>query len=102
MLLWLLGAYHPPVFSADPTANCRRRYDVSQPGYVTYLRTSNADIQAPERSQDAQRRDIRQRLLNQCDLPFIEEYIDNYSGTSADRKNYQRMLKDVRAGKVSH
>ena len=72
------------------------------PGYAMYLRTSDAEVQAPERSQDAQRRDIHQRLVNHYDLPLVEEYVDNYTGTSADRKNYQRMLKDVRLGKVSH
>ena len=71
-------------------------------GFVTYLRTSDEDAQAPERSQDAQRRDIRQRLLQIYKLPDLGEYVDNYTGTSADRKNYQRMLTDARAGKFSH
>ena len=35
----------------------------STSGFVTYLRTSSEEAQAPERSQDAQRRDIEQRLL---------------------------------------
>jgi len=72
------------------------------PGYVTYLRTRDEDAQAPERSQDAQRRDIRSRLLNSYTLPELGEYIDNYTGTSADRKHYQRLLTDARLGKFSH
>jgi DNA invertase Pin-like site-specific DNA recombinase len=72
------------------------------PGYVTYLRTSDEDAQAPERSQAAQRRDIEQKLLRSLSLPILGEYIDNYTGTSADRKSYQRMLTDARAGKFSH
>ncbi len=72
------------------------------PGYVTYLRTSDEDAQAPERSQDAQRRDIEQRLLRACKMPDLGEYIDNFTGTTADRKHYQRMLTDARAGKFSH
>ena len=35
---------------------------VTLPGYVKYLRTSDEEAQAPERSQDGQRRDIG-RLL---------------------------------------
>jgi DNA invertase Pin-like site-specific DNA recombinase len=75
---------------------------VTLPGYVKYLRTSDEEVQAPERSQDGQRRDIG-RLLQLCgDLPDRGEYIDNYTGTSADRKNYQQMLRDARSGKFSH
>ena len=33
------------------------------PGYVKYLRTSDEDVQAPERSQDGQRRDIDRLLI---------------------------------------
>jgi DNA invertase Pin-like site-specific DNA recombinase len=73
-----------------------------KPGYVTYLRTSDEDAQAPERSQDAQRRDIEQRLLRAHTLPDLGEYIDNFTGTSADRKHYQQMLTDARAGRFSH
>ncbi len=71
-------------------------------GYVTYLRTSDEDAQAPERSQAAQRRDIEARLLQTYSIPRLGEYIDNFTGTSADRKHYQRMLTDARAGKFSH
>jgi len=71
-------------------------------GYVTYLRTSDEDAQAPERSQAAQRRDIADRLLRVQRLPDLGEYVDNFTGTSADRKDYQRMLIDARKGKFSH
>lgn len=74
------------------------------PGYVQYLRTSDEDAQAPERSQDGQRRDINHSLVSLRNnlLPLIEEFKDNYTGTSADRKDYQRLLRDARAGKFSH
>lgn len=75
---------------------------VTLPGYVKYLRTSDEDAQAPERSQDGQRRDIERLLQLDGDLPDLGEYIDNYTGTSADRKNYQQMLRDARSGKLSH
>ncbi len=74
----------------------------SQSGFVTYLRTSDEEVQAPERSQAAQRRDIQQRLIAYHEIPCIDEYIDNFTGTSADRKNYQRLLNDARQGKFSH
>ena len=74
----------------------------AEQGFVTYLRTSDEDAQAPERSQDAQRRDIKSRLLNTYKLPDLGEYIDNFTGTTADRKHYQRMLTDARLGKFSH
>jgi DNA invertase Pin-like site-specific DNA recombinase len=72
------------------------------PGYVKYLRTSDEDVQAPERSQDGQRRDIDRLLIFYQDVPDSGEYVDNYTGTSADRKNYQQMLRNARQGKFSH
>jgi len=75
---------------------------VTIPGYVQYLRTSDEEVQAPERSQNGQRRDIQRLLRIYPDLPELGEYVDNYTGTSADRKNYQQMLRDARQGKFSH
>ena len=59
---------------------------------MKYLRTSTEDAQAPERSQNGQRRDIERLLVAYPDLPDLGEYIDNFTGTSADRKSYQQML----------
>ena len=73
-----------------------------RPGFVTYLRTSDEEVQAPERSQAAQRRDIQQRLVAYHQLDQIGEYVDNFTGTSADRKHYQQMLSDARKGHFSH
>jgi DNA invertase Pin-like site-specific DNA recombinase len=75
---------------------------VTLPGYVQYLRTSDEEAQAPERSQDGQRRDIGRLLQSYSELPDLGEYVDNFTGTSADRKNYQQMLRDARSGKFSH
>ena len=75
---------------------------VATPGFVQYLRTSDEDAQAPERSHAAQRRDIKTRLMHFHNLPELGEYVDNFTGTSADRKNYQQMLADARNGKFSH
>lgn len=74
----------------------------SKSGYVKYLRTSDEDAQAPERSQDGQRRDIERLLYSYPKLPNLGEYVDNFTGTSADRKSYQRMLADARKGCFSH
>jgi DNA invertase Pin-like site-specific DNA recombinase len=71
-------------------------------GFVKYLRTSDEEVQSPERSQAAQRRDIFQRLVSYLSLSDLGEYVDNYTGTSADRKHYQRLLTDARQGKFSH
>lgn len=72
-------------------------------GWASYLRTSDQEVQAPERSQGAQRRDIEKRLaVNYPTVRFCHEYVDNFSGTSADRKQYQQMLTDARLGKFTH
>ena len=75
---------------------------VLTPGWIMYLRTSDEEVQAPERSQSAQRRDIEKRLAAGIDLPYLNTYVDNFTGTSADRKHYQQMLADARHGKFSH
>ena len=80
----------------------RTKRITTKPGYVKYLRTSDEDAQAPERSQNGQRRDIERLLVAYPNLPDLGEYIDNYTGTSADRKHYQRMLTDARKGAFSH
>jgi DNA invertase Pin-like site-specific DNA recombinase len=80
----------------------RTKRIVTIPGYVQYLRTSDEEVQAPERSQDGQRRDIQRLIRMYSDLSDLDEYTDNYTGTSADRKNYQQMLRDARQGHFSH
>lgn len=80
----------------------RKKRIVTKPGYVKYLRTSDEDAQAPERSQNGQRRDIERLIRAFADIPDLGEYVDNYTGTSSDRKQYQQMLTDGRAGNFSH
>lgn len=80
----------------------RKKRITTKSGYVKYLRTRTEDAQAPERSQSGQRRDIERLLAVYPDLPDLGEYVDNLTGTSADRKNYQRMLTDARKGEFSH
>lgn len=40
-------------------------------------------------------------LLDRSDLPFIEEYVDNFTGRIPKRSDYDRMLADAREGKFS-
>jgi putative transposase len=54
---------------------------------VMYLRTSDEDAQAPERSQNGQRRMIQHALIQPSGLPLINEYVDNYMGRATDRAN---------------
>ena len=70
-------------------------------GWAVYLRTSTEESQAPERSQESQRRNIHRVFLRDSDLPVIAEYRDTYSGRKTDRADYQRMLEDARQGKFS-
>ncbi|MCA9892192.1 MAG: recombinase family protein [Anaerolineae bacterium] len=80
----------------------KRRQIVTQSGYVIYLRTSTEEVQAPQRSQDGQRRDVERMLKFYEGIPFVHEYIDNYTGTSSDRRSYQEMLKQAHKGAFSH
>ena len=72
------------------------------PGWATYLRVSDEDKQTPERSFAMQRQRIEEHLLKTTPIPFHREYTDLLSGTKANRKDYQQMLADARAGKFSH
>jgi len=75
---------------------------VNSPGWATYLRVSDEDKQSPERSFAMQRQRIQEQLLNNSQVPFYKEYTDLLSGTNPNRKEYQQMLADAEAGKISH
>jgi site-specific DNA recombinase len=75
---------------------------VPQPGWAVYLRTSTDENQRPEMSRARQRFAIENNVLERSALPVYEEYIDVLTGTTAERKDYQRLLEDARAGKFSH
>jgi len=78
-----------------------RKLKSIQAGVVYYLRTSNEEVQAPTRSQGAQRRDIELNLEKHYPFTKLHEYIDNFTGTLADRKHYQLMLQKARIGEFS-
>ncbi|MBN8590677.1 MAG: recombinase family protein [Anaerolineae bacterium] len=73
-----------------------------QAGWAVYLRTSSDENQKPELSRARQRFAIEKNVLERSDKPLIEEYVDVLTGKSPDRKGYQRLLQDARAGKFSH
>jgi DNA invertase Pin-like site-specific DNA recombinase len=73
-----------------------------QAGWAVYLRTSSDENQKPELSRARQRFAIEKNVLERSGLPLIEEYVDVLTGKSPDRKGYQRLLADARAGKFSH
>ncbi len=80
----------------------KKKRPILTPGWVMYLRTSDEEVQAPERSQESQRRMIKQSLIEPSGLSILGEYIDNFTGKNPARKNYQRLLADARMGKCSH
>ena len=66
-----------------------------------YIRVSS-DKQAQEGDSIAAQRDaLRKHIDSRDDLVFAGEYLDDgISGTKADRDELQRLLDDVRAGKI--
>lgn len=72
------------------------------PGWALYLRTSDEEAQAPERSQASQRRMIHEQLCTNSDVPIVAEYADTFSGRATDRRSYQHLMADARLGKFSH
>lgn len=75
---------------------------ILNPGWAIYLRTSTDDVQDPVASQQRQRDNIQEKLINAFSLPIIGVYSDVESGRKDTRPNYQRMLKDARLGMFSH
>jgi DNA invertase Pin-like site-specific DNA recombinase len=58
-----------------------------------------ARVSTKEQSVDMQLIDLRE-YAKVRKLKIIQEYIDYASGSRNDRKNYQRLLNDVRKGKT--
>ncbi|MBE2270743.1 MAG: recombinase family protein, partial [Anaerolinea sp.] len=73
-----------------------------KPGWAIYLRTSDEEAQNPALSQKRQRFAINTSLVDRSTMPLIEEYVDNLTGRSPERFDYQRMLEDARLGRFSH
>lgn len=71
-------------------------------GWAIYLRTSSDENQKPELSRERQRFTIEKQVLENSELPVFGEYVDVLTGKTPNRKGYQRMLSDARAGKFSH
>src|SRR5690349_7317772 len=73
-----------------------------QPGWAVYLRTSSDENQKPEMSRARQRFAIENNVLQRSEMSIYDEYIDVLTGTTPERKDYQRLLEDARSGKFSH
>lgn len=71
-------------------------------GWAAYVRTSDENVQAPERSQGYQLRLIMERLVEPSELPLIETYADTLSGKTTDRADLQRLMADGHRGRFSH
>lgn len=68
-----------------------------------YLRISKEDGDKAESDSIANQRDlIRHFLSDKPEIQLVEEHIDDgYSGATFDRPAFQKMIEDVRAGKVN-
>lgn len=73
-----------------------------QPGWAVYLRTSSDENQKPEMSRARQRFAIQKNVLERSEMPVFDEYVDVLTGKTPERKDYQRLLADARAGKFSY
>jgi site-specific DNA recombinase len=91
------------LFSQDESMSRKPNKPVvaPQPGWAVYLRTSSDEKQHPEMSRARQRFAIEKNVLERSDLPLFDEYVDVLTGKTPDRKAYQRLLADARAGKFS-
>src|SRR5579859_1690165 len=80
----------------------KKKVPALTPGYVGYVRVSDADVQSPERSHGYQTRLIKTVIVAGSGLPLLDIYADVDSGRNASRTAYQQLLRDARAGKFSH
>ena len=67
-----------------------------------YIRLSREDGDKLESESVSNQRDILQRYIKENKLIFIDEYIDDgVSGTTFERKNFQRMINDIEAQRIN-
>lgn len=67
-----------------------------------YIRLSREDGDKLESESVSNQRDILQRYIKENKLIFIDEYIDDgVSGTTFERKNFQRMIDDIENKKIN-
>ena len=67
-----------------------------------YIRLSREDGDKLESESVSNQRDILQRYIKENKLIFVDEYIDDgVSGTTFERKNFQRMIDDIEDQKIN-
>ena len=68
-----------------------------------YLRLSNEDGDKTESNSIRNQRSLIQDFVSrQKDITLVEEYVDDgYSGANYDRPSFQKMMEDVRSGKIN-
>lgn len=68
-----------------------------------YLRLSKEDGDKVESDSIANQRDlIRHFLADKPDIQLVDEQIDDgYSGATFDRPSFQKMMEDVKSGKIN-
>ena len=67
-----------------------------------YLRLSSDDGDKSESNSIGNQRSLIKRFIsNDKELKIIDYYIDDgYSGTTFDRPDFERMMKDIKANKI--
>ena len=67
-----------------------------------YMRISKEDGDKVESDSIANQRDlIRHFLADKPDIQLVDEQIDDgYSGATFDRPSFQKMMEDVKSGKI--
>ena len=70
---------------------------------ISYLRVSLEDENTGESESISNQRDLIVCYLKQHpELKIVERYIDNgYTGTNFDRPNWERMMADVKSGRIN-
>ena len=67
-----------------------------------YIRLSREDGDKQESESIGNQRNIIRRFLQDNDLNFVDEYVDDgVSGTTFDRKGFNRLIQDVEAKRVN-
>ena len=67
-----------------------------------YLRLSREDGDKQESESIGNQRKIIERYINEQNLTLVDEYVDDgISGTTFDRKNFNRMINDIENGKIN-
>ena len=67
-----------------------------------YIRLSREDGDKQESESIGNQRNIIKRFLKENDLQFVDEYVDDgVSGTTFDRKGFNRLIQDIENKKIN-